>query len=135
MLPSPDHHYPTLTTFDPGDSRVFINTYDQFGWIKIQLVDDSEGSLNRDAIGARVIVNGEQIRVKRAGQGSHGAAILADLHFGLGEGSATSIRVEWPDKARTVSELSVDELTNGTLTITKNGGIAGWRPAAPVMEG
>ena len=56
VLPSHDYNYPSLTNYEPGSSPVFINSYNQNHWLKIRLIDDSEKTFNRDAIGARIVI-------------------------------------------------------------------------------
>ena len=123
VLPSHDYNYPSLTNFEPGHSPVFMNTYSQNHWLKIRLIDDSEKTFNRDAIGAKIVVNDRYLRVKRATQGSHVSNQLSDVHFGLGRETAKKIRIEWPDKGRTVQELKFANYKNVTLAISKTKGL------------
>ncbi len=128
VISSHDNNYPVLTNFEPGSSRVFINTYKENNWIKLKLMDDSEGSYNRDAIGAKVIVNERLLKIKKAAQGSHIANKLTNLNFGLGKESVQKIRIQWPDKDRSVSQLTTNSYKNGTLTISKTKGEVQWTP-------
>jgi hypothetical protein len=127
----PPHHpvFPVPTNYEPGATRVFLNRYDTNGWIKVHLVDDSPRSFNRDAIGARVIVNGRLLQVKRAGSGSTVSNTVDDVLFGLGGGSAERIEVHWPDKKRTVTTLGLESLNRGTLVLSKTKGLLAWKPA------
>jgi hypothetical protein len=130
VLPAHSYHYPVPTEYEPGSSRLFLNQYRGRHWLKVHLLDTTPGSLNRDAIGARVIVNGRLLRVRRAGDGSFVSNRLEDLHFGLGGETAKSVEVHWPDKAGTVTRAALGSLADGTVTITKDGGVAGWAPYA-----
>lgn len=127
VIPAHDANFPTPTGYEPGSTRVFINTYGDNHWIKIRLVDDSEGSFNRDAIGARVVVNGKYVKVKRGGSGGFISNYCGPLHFGLGQDRVRSVKVEWPDKQRTVTVATEQDLRNGVLTISKTDGIVGWQ--------
>lgn len=119
----PSHHYsfPPLTNYEAGSTRVWMNRYSGKRWLKVDLVD--EGSLNRDAIGAQVIVNDKWLRVKRAGEGSFVSNLLIPLHFGMADESATSIEVRWPDKERSVTRYTIPPSANKTLRISKTGGV------------
>lgn len=130
VLPAHSYHYPVPTDFEPGSTRLFVNRYSGRHWLKVRLLDTTPGSLNRDAIGARVVVNGRLLRVQRAGDGSFVSNRLEDLHFGLGDGTATSVEVHWPDRARTVTRAALDGLADGTLTIAKDGGVVGFAPGS-----
>ncbi|HEX5758007.1 MAG TPA: CRTAC1 family protein [Thermoanaerobaculia bacterium] len=128
VLPAHSYHYPTPTEFEPGSSRLFVNRHHGRRWLKVRLLDATPGSFNRDAIGARVVVNGRLLRVQRAGDGSFVSNRREDLHFGLGAGAATSVEVRWPDRAGTVTRAALDRLADGTLTIAKERGVVGWAP-------
>jgi hypothetical protein len=128
-LPSPDHNYPTLTNFEPGRTRVLLNRYQKAGWLEVILRFDDPGGFNRDAIGARVVVNDRWLRVKRSGEGGFGGNVLRPLHFGLGDADAESIEVRWPDRARSKTRHALDKLSRGTLVISKRRGVVAWRPA------
>jgi hypothetical protein len=132
VLPPPDFNYPTLTNYEPGRTRLFLNTYSENRWIKVRLVDDEPRSLNRDGIGARVTINGRKMQVKRAGMQGYLGAVYDDLRFGLGKGGAERIEVVWPDKQRTRTTLTLGSLRDGTLVVSKTRGVVDWRPAAPV---
>jgi len=128
VVPPPDHNYPTLTDFDPGRTRVFLNQYTQNNWIKLSLVDDSPGSFNKDAIGARVLVNGRLLQVVRAGSGGFNGNVLTDLLFGLGSDTAQLVEITWPDRARTRTRLELDDHSRGTLLVSRTRGVVSWRP-------
>ena len=122
-VPAPDHNYPPLTDFEPGSTRVFLNTHSEKNWIKVKLVDDTPNQFNRDALGARVVVNGTYLRVQRSTQGSHAANRLDALHFGLGEDVARHVEVTWPDRERTVTQVSAHQMKNQLLVISKSKGL------------
>ena len=135
VLPAHSYHYPVPSNFEPGSSRLFLNRYREHHWLKVRLVDDSPGTYNRDAVGAKVIVNGRHLRVRRIGDGSFVSNRVEELCFGLGDASATEIEVRWPDKARTVTRAELPSLARGTLTFSKTEGVVDWRPAAVAGSG
>ena len=89
----------------------------------MHLIDDTPDGFNRDAIGARVIVNDQYLRVKRSGQGGFLSNTFEDLHFGLADGTAQTVTVHWPDKAQTVTTVSLERLSNTTVIISKTQGL------------
>ena len=123
VIPAHSYHYPSPTNFEPGRTRIFLNQYTTNHWLKVRLIDDSEKSLNRDAIGAKVIVNGKLLKVKRSGSGSYLGNRMTDLHFGLGKDVATKIKIHWPDRERSVSEIDLPSVTNQLVTISKVNGL------------
>lgn len=123
VLPTHNYNYPTPTNYEPGRSRLFINTYSKNNWLKVRLVDDTPGSFNRDAIGARVVVNDRYMSVKRAGQGGFLSNKFEDLHFGLAAADVYTITIHWPDKARSVTHVALDPLNNATVVISKTTGL------------
>ncbi len=127
VLPSHDANFPTPTNFDPGFSRVFINTHKGKNYIKVKLVDQTKGSLNKNAVGAKVYINDSQMLVCRAGSGGFLSNYSGPLHFGLGDHKAVKIKVQWPDKNQTIEEFELDNLANGTLSISKNEGVIQWK--------
>ena len=129
VVPAPDFSYPTLSEFDPGRTRLFRNRYREGRWITVRLIDDSPGSFNRQAVGARAIVDGRLLRVQRAGGGGFIGNVTADLHFGLGAEPATGIVVHWPDRERSETRLALDRLSGGLLVISKTRGLLAWHPA------
>jgi len=126
VLPPHNANFPTPTNYEPGATHVFINTYFSNNWIKVRLIDNT--LWNRDAVGARVIVNGRFLRVMRAGEGSHVSNKFEALHFGLGSETARQIEIHWPDRERTVTKLEVDALERGTLIVSKIRGVLAWQP-------
>ncbi len=128
VLPAHDANFPTPTNFEPGSSRVFLNTHKGGNYIKIQITDTTDKSFNVNAIGAKLFLNDEQMRVKRIGGGGFLSNYVGLLHFGLGDKTAKKIKVEWPDKNRTVEEFALDELANGVLYISKGNKNPTWKP-------
>ena len=123
VQPAHDYNFPDPTNFEPGPTRLFVNRHNRNNWIKIRLLDDAPESYNRDAIGARVVVNGSIARTKRSGEGSFVSNQLTDLVFGLGPaGAATSVEIRWPDRDRTVSWFDLGPVHGVTLTISKRRG-------------
>ncbi len=127
VLPAHDANFPTPTNFEPGDSRVFINTHKGSNYIKVRLVDNTPGSFNTNGVGAKVFVNSDNLMVNRAGGGGFLSNYCGDLHFGLGNKKAETIKIEWPDKDRTVEEIKLDSKANGIITITKGEGVTSWK--------
>lgn len=131
VIPAHDANYPSPTNYEPGHTRFFRNTYSGNKWIKIDLLDDSQASLNRDAIGAKVLVNKKFMKIKRSGNGGFLSNYFGPILFGLNQEAATTIEIHWPDKARTVTQLDLPEYSNGTLTISKTKGIVNWVETPP----
>ena len=133
VMPPHDPNFPSPTNFEPGKTRVFINTHGRrsvsSNWVSIELLDDTPNSHNRRAIGAKITVNGSLVRTRRVG-GSYLADDQSPLLFGLGEKALRRIEVKWPDKARTVTRYSVDSIVNQSLVVAKTGGII-VQPSAP----
>ena len=123
VVPAHNFNYPTPTNYEPGRTVLLLNTYTENNWLKVRLVDDAPDSFNRDSIGARVIVNGSQLRVKRSGDGGFLSNTYSDLHFGLGQGAATRIEVHWPDRSRAVSRIELPRISNRLITISKTDGL------------
>lgn len=123
VVPAHNHNYPSPTNYEPGRTRLFVNTYEDNHWIKIRLRDDDPGSFNRDAIGAQVIVNGKYLVTKRSGEGGFLSNKLTALHVGLGGEAAESIEVIWPDKERTRSRIDLAGVTNKVITVSKEKGL------------
>lgn len=120
-VPAHDNNYPSPTNFDPGATRFFMNTHKGNNWVKVRLLDDTEGALNRNGIGGKVLVNGKLLKIKRVSDGGFGASKNIDLHFGLGKEILKSIQVVWPDKSRTKIDLEIIETKNSTIIIKKTG--------------
>lgn len=126
VLPAHDANFPTPTNFEPGDTRVFMNTHKGSNFLKVELVDKTAGSLNIDAVGAVVTINGNKTVVSRVGGGGFLSNYNGPLHFGLAKTEATTITVTWPDKNQTKETYALENLKNGTLTIEKNKGVVKW---------
>ena len=129
VIPPPDNNYPTLTNFEPGYTRVFMNRYTAGGFVEVELIGEG---YNRDAIGARVEINDSLMRVRRAGDGGHLGNTLGPIHFGLGDAAVESIKVIWPDRSEKRYEL--DKLRDGRLTIRQKDGSLSWEPRAEVPQ-
>ena len=134
VVPPPDDNYPTLTDYDPGRTRLWLNRYADNGWLRVSLVDDVAPALNRDAIGARVVLNGEQLRVVRASSGSYMGSALQDLTFGLGTGVADTLEVVWPDRERSTTTVKLNGQRNGTVVISRAQGFLDWQPSPPTTR-
>ena len=83
-----------------SQARLFLNAAPRAGnWLSIRAIDPR---LNRDAIGARVVVHGEDgslVRFVSRG-GSYLASNDPRVHFGLGSiGAVERVEVRWPDGA------------------------------------
>jgi FG-GAP-like repeat/ASPIC and UnbV len=123
----PSHHasFPAPTNYEPGSTRVFLNRYTPEtggNWLKVKLVDDS-GTLNKDAIGAKVVVDGKHLKYFRPTDGSFVSTSLVPLLFGIGEAQANVIEVRWPDAARTVTRHQLGGIANTTVTISRTQGV------------
>lgn len=128
VLPAHDYNYPNLTNYERGNTRIFLNSYKRNNWVKVHLIDDAADTFNRDAIGATIVVNDGQEKTRRAWQGGFVATTFENPIFGLGEAKAQMVEIHWPDKQRTVSRIAIDNLANGTLTISKTKGLVQWAP-------
>ncbi len=96
-----------------GDQDIVLNNYheravlyrnnsEQFdnNWLKIKLVGDPEKGVNRDAIGAKIVITGaDSLKVWRQIHGSIGyMSVHPKLqHFGLGKQKFVDIAVTWPN--------------------------------------
>ena len=123
VVPAHSYHYPSPTNYEPGSSRLFVNTYNSGNWLKVRLIQDGSENFNRDAVGAVVTVNDEVVRVRRVGDGSFQSNVYADLHFGLGNDSASMIRVRWPNREQSETVVHVNALKNGIATISQSAGL------------
>ena len=72
---------------------------------------------------ASIVVNERHLRVKRVGDGGFLSNVSADLHFGLGGRTASTIRVHWPDRQRTVTNVELAGAANRTVVISKTAGL------------
>jgi hypothetical protein len=123
VLPAHNNNFPTLTNYDPGSVRLFVNTYNENNWVKIRLVNDKKGQYNPNAIGARVMVNDRYLRVKRAGEGNYAANANVDLHIGLGKGAVEKVEVVWPGAHDDPQVYKVNKVSNQTVTISRTKGV------------
>ena len=78
--------------------------------------------LNTFGIGAKVkvsTIHGTQLR-QMGGSNNYASHNPLEVHFGLGDVTEADVRVEWTDRDRSVSELTVSEV-NQVLTISQPG--------------
>ena len=78
--------------------------------------------LNTYGVGAKVKVtttDGTQIR-QLGGSNNYASHNPLEVHFGLGTATEAHVRVEWPDRTRSTTELSITEV-NQILTINQPG--------------
>ena len=83
-----------------GPPTIYLNRVPTAGhWLALDLVGQSS---NRDAVGARVVLEaggGRQVRQVEAGSG-YATQHPTTLHFGLGDAQAVEwIEITWPDGA------------------------------------
>lgn len=128
VIPAHDPNFPSPTNFEAGSTRVFINNYASNNWLKVELIDETPGSFNRDGIGSKIVLNDKQVQVIRSGNGGFVSNRFDKALFGMGAERALSIKVHWPDKQRTVDTFELDGLTNGTITIRKGNEEFDWKP-------
>ena len=84
---------------------VYRNNAEQLenNWIKIKLIGNPKALVNRDAIGARIIVTTEDgNRVWREIRGSEAYLTMhpKEQHIGLGKATRANVSVEWPNGER-----------------------------------
>ncbi len=90
-----------LLSNNSGPARLLVNQRGQdAGWLGLRLLT---GAAGRDALGARVVVERSagpalerRVQVDGSFASSHDPRVLA----GLGDGSATAVRLTWPDGGR-----------------------------------
>ena len=123
ILPSHDNNFPTLTNFEPGSTRLFVNRYEGNHWLAVRLLDDREGALNGDAIGARVVLNDRWLRIRRSGDGNYASNTFEPLHFGLGKDVGETLEVRWPDRERSVTRVELGGLADRTITVSRTRGL------------
>jgi hypothetical protein len=123
VLPAHDNNYPTPTNYEPGSTRVFLNRYTSNHWLQVELVDDRPGALNRDAIGAKVILDQRVMLIRRSGEGSFASSSFVPLHFGLGQATANEIEIHWPDRERTVTRVALGGIHNERVRISRTKGL------------
>lgn len=116
---------------EPG-YRLYRNVTAPTGnWIGFRLI--GSGSINRDAIGTRIVLDDggpkAQMRELRSGE-SRGSSHESSLHFGLGNIEQVSIEVRWPDGLiQQIDGLDVNQYH--TLTHTGGSGLFGDRFEPP----
>ena len=103
-----------------GDLDIVLNNYHEAArfyrndsapqtnnWLKVRLVGDAAGSVNRDAIGARLILrtkNGESTWREVHGSSGYMSVQPKTQHFGLGESDSAELEVIWPNGQRRLIE-------------------------------
>ncbi len=103
---------------DDGDLDIVVNNYheaarvyrnnhaaDHNNWLKVKLVGDPENGVNRDAIGARLIVttaNGDTVWREIRGSSGYMTVQPKEQHFGLGASGEVRLEIVWPDGTRQV---------------------------------
>jgi hypothetical protein len=109
------------TDFDEGKTFVYINQNTGNHWLKVRLSDAK--SLNTRAIGARVVVNGDKLRMVRAG-GCAGSSSSTDLTFGLGrDGVGSSLEITWPGPKRDTQKLTLASLKDQLVCVERSTGV------------
>jgi hypothetical protein len=78
-----------------GRPLLFHNRGGQFHWLTISLRGTRS---NRDGLGARVLVNGQQQYATTSG--SYLSASDKRVHFGLGDTGTTDVEIIWPSGTR-----------------------------------
>ncbi len=94
-----------------GPARVFLNNNTDGNWLKVTLEGDPETGSNRDAIGAKLIVTAGDLQVWREirGGGGYLSCQPKEQHFGLGDESAFSLKIIWPNgQEEEIDDLSVN---------------------------
>lgn len=123
VLPAHDNNYPSPTNYEPGSTRVFLNRHSANHWLTVSLVDDRPGTHNRDAIGARVELDGRVARVRRSGDGSFASNSFVPLHFGLGKDTARQLVIHWPDRERSKTTVDLGGIRNQHVRISRAKGL------------
>ena len=80
--------------FQNGADRLTMN------WIKLKLKGDPSKGVNRDAIGAKVLIglpNGEKIWREIHGSGNYLTVHPKTIHAGLGRMDRADVSITWPD--------------------------------------
>ena len=103
-----------------GDLDMILNNYHEAAvlyrnnaellggnWLKIKLIGDPAQNINRDAIGAKIIVTTKSgMQIWREIHGGVGYLTMhpKEQHFGLGKQDKADITVEWPNGDRSTFE-------------------------------
>ncbi|KAA2316053.1 CRTAC1 family protein [Pseudooceanicola sediminis] len=74
-------------------------------WLEVSL---QQPGGNRNAVGARVRVNGQEQEVSVGG--GHASGQATPLHFGLGAAETAQVTVIWPDGSRSEAHPAVDRI-------------------------
>jgi len=123
-IPAPNKVMKPPTDFEDGRTFVYLNR--NAGrvanhWIKVRVSDRK--SLNRNAVGARLRVNGRIMRTIRAG-GAACSSNSTDTIFGLGpNGALDSLEVVWPRKDRTPQKLAFPSLRDQLVCVDREAGV------------
>jgi hypothetical protein len=100
-------------------SIVYVSRCGAEGWLQVVL--KQPGTLNRDAVGARVVVtagSSVQTQFVIAGGVGYASSPAIEAHFGLGMvDMVDTIRVAWPDGAESVLH---DVASRQRITITRD---------------
>lgn len=111
-------------------ATVYRNNAERLGgrWIKLQLTGDPEQGVNRDAIGARVLITaGDAAPVWREIRGSEGYMTVHEraVHAGVGDAETVNVAIRWPGGQEQVIEGLA---TNRTHSIRMAPGIDATAP-------
>ena len=82
-----------------GPSLVYVAKCGEAHWLRVRL---HQGGMNRFAVGARVefeVAGDSALRSRTvlAGSAGHASGPPPEVHVGLGDAAATTVRVVWPD--------------------------------------
>lgn len=112
-----------------GDLDIVLNNYHdhatlyrnntqrhQRNWLKVRLVGNSQKGINRDAVGAKILVTASGRQMSREVQSTTGYMSVhpKEQHFGLGNASAVDIKVIWPN-GKVTGQQSVNANTRVLL--------------------
>jgi hypothetical protein len=109
-----------------GDLDIILNNYHQAShfyrnnaeqlstnWIKLSLQGDPTQGVNRDAIGAKVIItmpDGNKIWREIHGSGAYLTVQSKTIHAGLGRLDRADVEITWPGgKRQSIKNLSANE--------------------------
>jgi hypothetical protein len=122
-IPAPNKVMKPPTDFEDGKTFVYLNR--NAGavpnhWVKLRLSDSK--SLNRLALGAKIVVNDHLLRRVRAG-GCAGSSSSTDQIVGLGADALESVAITWPTKDRTPQRFSFPRLRDQLVCIDHARGV------------